>query len=339
MSHNLNFKNGRASFASAKEVPWHGLGKVLDHVMTAEEAIMNANLDFIVEKGDLYVKYKLPMSDKRGQLITDKFATYRTDTGQVLGIVGSKYTVIQNTEIFSFFDTLVDKGEAIYETAGCLGNGEVIFITAKLPKDIIVGKDVINQYLLITTSHDGSGTLKILFTPTRVVCQNTLNFALSGKKKNIVELKHTRNVKEKIQMAHTVLGISRDISTQYTEMMNLLTKKKVDDPTLKYLVNQLFLTKEELGKLEDLNTIDVRKVKDISTRKVNMINNMYEYSLYGLGQDTEETKGTAYGFLQGVVGFFHNSKEWDSSEDEFKSLFSGSTRTYQQKAFELAMSV
>lgn len=85
------------------------------------------------------------------------FATIRADTEQVLGVVGNDYEVVQNRYAFSFFDAIVGGGDGIlYETAGALGNSERVFITAKLPDYIRVGtKDWIEQYLFLTTKHDG----------------------------------------------------------------------------------------------------------------------------------------------------------------------------------------
>lgn len=108
---------------------------------------------------------------------------FRTDTEQVLGDkVGIDYQVVQNTEVFSFFNGIVGNATDIkYETAGCLYDGQIVFVTAKLPEFIRVGRDdLIEQYLMLTSSHDGTGSITITFTPVRVVCCNTLNAALKN---------------------------------------------------------------------------------------------------------------------------------------------------------------
>lgn len=99
-------------------------------------------------------------------MVPDYFATLRTDTSDVLGVVGKDYQIVQNNEAFSFFDSIVGGNGILYETAGALGKGERIFITAKLPDYIRVGKeDLIEKYLFLTTSHDGSGSITAAFTP------------------------------------------------------------------------------------------------------------------------------------------------------------------------------
>src|SRR6266498_3473353 len=107
MSHNLNYneKTNQHSFVSVKEKAWHGLEKIS----------ANPETDIIIPEIE----------------VPNYYATIRTDTDQVLGVVGKDYEIVQNKDAFTFFDAIVG-GEGIrYETAGALG--ERIFITAKLP--------------------------------------------------------------------------------------------------------------------------------------------------------------------------------------------------------------
>ncbi|MEO7049977.1 MAG: DUF932 domain-containing protein, partial [Ferruginibacter sp.] len=151
MSHNINFNETtqQHSFFSVKEKAWHGLGQIVQDYPTSAEALKFAGLDFTVIKRPN--KHQL---DNGKIIISEKsFFTYRPDTDAILGDkLGDDYEVIQNTEAFNFFDAIV-KGEGIlYETAGALGKGERIFITAKLPGYIKVGNnDLIEKYLFLTT--------------------------------------------------------------------------------------------------------------------------------------------------------------------------------------------
>ena len=142
MSHNLNETNGRVSMMYVGEVPWHRLGTKLDRPATAAEAIDAADIGFQVER--------VPLATEPGRLsVETHFATVRTDTNQVLGVVGSRYVPIQNRDAFTTFDALVGEGEAIYHTAGALGKGERIWILAKLPDYIRVnGNDAVEKFLL-----------------------------------------------------------------------------------------------------------------------------------------------------------------------------------------------
>jgi phage/plasmid-like protein (TIGR03299 family) len=184
MAHQINFneKTGRHSFMSVKEKAWHNLGQVIDRYPTSSEAIQYAGLDYIVEKRPLFTYDTANHigNSEDGIIIPEIeipnfFSTIRGDTETPLGIVGNDYEVVQNRDAFAFFDAIVGGGDGIlYETAGALGNGERIFITAKLPDYIRVGRDdLIEQYLFLTTSHDGLGSIIAAFTPIRIVCNNS----------------------------------------------------------------------------------------------------------------------------------------------------------------------
>src|SRR5438046_2382619 len=172
MAHNLETKDGKTSFVAVGEVAWHGLGTYVEKAMKAEEAIKLGGLDFQVEKR--------PIQVAGGKTIPNFFANVRTDTKDVLGVVSKDYQIVQNHEAFEFFDQIVDSGEAIYHTAGVLGIGERIFVTAKLPEDILVRGEQVENYLLLTSGHNGRSPIQAGFTSIRVVCNNTLTAALSG---------------------------------------------------------------------------------------------------------------------------------------------------------------
>lgn len=173
MAHNINFneQTGKHSFFSVKEKAWHGLGQIVEDYPTSKEALQFAGLDF-----DVCKRPNIHRLDDGNEIIsTSSFYTYRPDTGTVLGDrLGKDYEVVQNADAFSFFDAIVEGDGIQYETAGALGKGEKIFITAKLPGYIKVGNaDMIEKYLFLTTSHDGFGSIMAAFTPTRIVCNNS----------------------------------------------------------------------------------------------------------------------------------------------------------------------
>jgi phage/plasmid-like protein (TIGR03299 family) len=176
MAHLINFdeKKGTHSFVSHSEKAWHGLGQTVQNAMTAAEAIELANLDYEVGKTTIHAAIAgAPATEDSPEhlvKIEDKFATYRVDNKVALGIVGGRYEIVQNRDAFGFFDAIIDSGEAIFETAGALGKGERIFVTAKLPEDMLVGGEECNKYIILTNSHDGTSSIIAGFTSVRVVC-------------------------------------------------------------------------------------------------------------------------------------------------------------------------
>ena len=197
------YKNDEMMYTGT--TPWHQQGVRLDNPATAEEAITAAKLDWKVETQPVYVRH---FSDAlQPTEVPNKKAIVRKDTQEVFTIMSDGYQPVQNSEAFTFFDDVIAQGEAVYHTAGSLFNGRKIWILAKLPNDITINKvDVIQPYILLSNSHDGSSALRMQLTPVRVVCANTLRFAT--RKQGGFFGKHTKNVMQKAGEAREVLGLA-----------------------------------------------------------------------------------------------------------------------------------
>jgi phage/plasmid-like protein (TIGR03299 family) len=188
MAHNLEtFEDGTTAFFTAREVAWHKLGTVTDNALTAEDALTQAHLNWEVRKSEQPVSTIVPVfnSDTETTKIeySDKFMTYRyhpkNKKAEALGVVGSRYTPVQNSEAFAFLNDLSDESGAVFETAGSIDNGKKVFMSMKMPNDMLIGGvDKIDTYLLAWNTHDGSSSFTVAVTPIRVVCQNTLTMAI-----------------------------------------------------------------------------------------------------------------------------------------------------------------
>jgi len=324
MAHNLNEKNGDVSFFSVKEVAWHGLGKLLQKCPTSEEAIKLANLDYTVDKTPNFC-----FIDGKQVKTPGSFSTFRTDTGDILGDrLGKIYSVVQNKDAFGFFDAIVGQGEAIYETAGCLGKGETIFITAKLPSYIHVGKkDEIEKYLLLTMSHDGTGAITAMFTPVRVVCNNTLNAALKGKGHRVT-VRHTRSAEQNLANAHKILGITNSLSNELTQIFNRMSKIKIDDVMLRGYIEQIFIPADRLKEIK-------AEKAEFTPGMIKTIDSVTEYYFSGPGQ--KESEGTVWGAYNAVTGYFGNVKDYKTAEKKMKNMLLGNDYGKMQKAYDLAL--
>jgi phage/plasmid-like protein (TIGR03299 family) len=342
MAHNLNFneQTGQHSFFSVNQKAWHGLGQIVTDYPTSSEAIRHAGLDFTVEKRKLFTLDNDNQQDDPEETIIvpeievpGYFATLRTDTEQVLGVVGKDYEIVQNWDAFSFFDAIVGGDGIQYETAGALGKGERIFITAKLPGYIKVGReDLIEQYVFLTTSHDGLGSITAAFTPVRIVCNNTLNAALRNCS-NAIKIRHTANAKERLEQAHKVMGISNQLSGELETIFNQWTKVKVTDPDLQHLIRLAMVPNKEV-----LKNINAGEWDELSTCFNNMCNSVYEYAQGSPTQQTETTKGNLFGAYNAVTGYFQNVRTYKTGEAKLKSvLYGGTAQARTQKAFDLCM--
>lgn len=345
MAHHLNFNEGtgRYSFFSVKEKAWHGLGQIVTQYPTSGEAIQHAGLDFEVMRAPLYTAC-LPIhtseSDRESNEIKidvpNYFANIRSDNNAVLGIVGKDYQIVQNRDAFTFFDSIVGGGDGIlYETAGALGQGERIFITAKLPDYIRVGNgdDVTEKYIFLTTSHDGSGSITAAFTPIRIVCRNTLNAALHNMS-NVVRIKHTAGAKQRLEEAHKVMGLANTLSLQLEEIFNRWAKIRITDREVRKLIElALCPNKETLSNLVKGN------YSDLSAVFKNSVDNAFGYAMISESQQMETAKGTLFGAYNAVTGYYQNVRTYKNAEAKLQSIVMGGTAQLKsQKAFELCTS-
>jgi len=340
MAHNLNYnvQTGKHSFFSVKEKAWHNLGTIVQDYPTSAEALKFAGLDYTVEKRPLFtVDNGEPHRDEPDYTVyseievPDYFATIRTDTEEVLGVVGKDYEIVQNVQAFDFFDSIVGSKEGIlYETAGALGKGERIFITAKLPDYIRVGRnDCIEKYLFLTTSHDGYGSITAAFTPTRIVCNNTLNAALRNKT-NCIRIKHTANVQDRLKVAHQLLGISNQLANELEGVFNQWAKVRITDSEVKRLIQFAMAPNKET--VESLRN---GEFEELSTVYKNTVENVFEYAMSSPTQQEETTKGTLFGAYNSVTGYFQNVHNYKNEESKFKSIMYGTGLQRSQKAFDL----
>ena len=340
MAHNIHFNHStnRHSFFSVQEKAWHGLGQIVDRYPTSREAMSFAGLDFDVVKKPLYINPGslrigggVSLGDNSSISVPNYFATVRTDNGTPLGVVGNEYHIVQNRDAFSFFDSIVGGEGILYETAGALGKGERIFITAKLPGYIQVGSDdMIEKYLFLTNSHDGSGSITAAFTPVRIVCMNTLNAAMKDMT-NVIRIRHTANAKDRLQQAHKVMGIVSKFSEQMEPLFNRWAKVRITDKQLKTLIEMAMAPDQQvLGNNKDVNEAQ------FSTQFINTVESVYEYALSSATQNLETTAGTVFGAYNAVTGFFQNVKSYKTAEDKIKSILLGGTAQLRgQKAFNL----
>ena len=340
--HNINFNEltGKYSFFSVKKAAWFNLGQVVSDYKNSSEAMDEAQLGFEVIRQPLFTYGTGFTIGENGEInggaaieVPNSFATMRTDTNKVLGVVGKDYQIVQNKEAFSFFDAIVGGGDGIfYETAGALGNGERIFITAKLPGYIRVGNgdDVTEKYIFLTTSHDGSGSITAAFTPIRIVCQNTLNAALRNMS-NVVRIRHTAGAKQRLEDAHKVMGLANTMTENLEGIFNQWAKVSITDKEVQKLIElALCPNKETLQLLKD----DRRD--ELSAVFANSVNNAFAYAMTSDTQQMDTTKGTLFGAYNAITGYYQNVKKFKDEDAKLQSIVLGGTAQLKaQKAFEM----
>lgn len=277
MAHELENMFYTSNEENGRFVPWHGLGTPVKNSPTAAEAIKLAGLDWSVNSKPVFTDAGIEIPNYR--------ANTRSSDNSVLGIVSDRYKIVQNSEAFDFVDNLIGDGAVKYDTAGSLMNGKKIWLLAKLPQRKVLGDDV-DTFVCFTNSHDGMGAIKACITPVRVVCNNTLNFALSTAKRSW-STKHVGDIQAKISEARHTLELADEYMDKFAESADVLanTSFKTDD-ILKALDEMFPVGKDTT----DRQKANIQKARDGILACV-------------LAPDLANFFGTAYGFVNAVSDF------------------------------------
>lgn len=271
---------------SVRETPWHGLGTIIQEAPSSEEALKLAGLDWNVIQRPVYMRQDLDGSGVQSIEIPGYKVNVRDTDNQILGMVTDRYSIVQNRDAFAFTDALLGEGVR-YETAGSLSKGKRVWMLAKLEGRIMTD-EAIDPYLVFTNSHDGTGAIRVAITPVRVVCQNTLNFALQGAKRQWSCI-HVGNIDDKLDEAYKTLLNAETYLENLEEHFGELKLKKITDDKVKEFVEMLLpLDPADIGKLRQTNVERMRE--DL----------MYRY-LYA--PDLIDTEKSAYRFVNAVSDF------------------------------------
>ena len=280
-----------------RETPWHGLGTRVNEAPASKEALTAAGLDWSVLQEPIYTETE--------ELISGYKANVRDRDRQVLGVVTDRYKVIQNTEAFAFTDSLLGEGVR-YETAGSLMGGRKVWLLAHMPHEYIISGERISPYLLFSNAHDGSGAIKIALTPVRMVCNNTLNLALSTAKRSW-SMMHTGDIRGKIKEAEDTLFRAESYMDELgKEFENLRTKKLTDKKVMEYI--------EILLPIEDGST--PQQVRNMKRLREDMKIRYFD------APDLQHVGKNAYRFVNAVSDFATHAQPLRKTANYRENLFS-----------------
>ena len=276
--------------------PWHGLGIRVEEAPDSREALILAGLDWqVIQK---------PIMTGDGQPIDGFKANIRDQDGQVLGVVTDRYKVVQNEDAFAFTDELLGEG-VVYETAGSLQKGRRTWILAKLPQRYIISGDEITPYLVFMNSHDGTGAIKAAMTPVRVVCQNTLNLALSTAKRSWSTV-HTGNIQGKLEDARNTLLYADRYMAELGKAVDELQQIRLSDKKVYEYINALFPLVDGATEQQEKNLLKLKE--DVKLR-------------YFEAPDLKQVGKNGYRFINAVSDFATHAKPLRARNNYRESLF------------------
>ncbi|MDE6567879.1 MAG: DUF945 domain-containing protein [Lachnospiraceae bacterium] len=279
-----------------REAPWHGLGTRVEGALSSREALIAAGLNWNVVQKEIHTKDGFP--------VKGYYANVRDSDQKVLGVVTGRYQIVQNREAFAFTDGLLGKGVR-YETAGSLKEGKRTWILARLPKQYRLLEDKIVPYLVFSNSHDGSGSIKVAMTPVRVVCQNTLNFALSNASR-IWCANHTGDMERKLEDARMTLFYAENYMNELAKETAILSKRKVSDAEVEEYIKLLLPIATNATETTERNVKKLRE--DLKLR-------------YFYAPDLKHVGKNGYRFLNAVSDFATHSKPLRETAKYKENLF------------------
>lgn len=273
MSHGLREHDSMFSVSAVRRPPWHGLGVVLDeYPESIDDALEKAGLTWAVNQGDIFVAVSpvqgggiyVPQLESHLVPAEGYRANIREDTGEVLGVVTDDYRVVPNRDAFAWLDELLG-GAVQFETAGSLGNGRRVWVLARIPETVEVGGDETATYIYCANSHDGSMAVTAAATKIRIVCANTLGWALRDAETRapdrVYKFRHVGDMRAKINEARKVLDITLAWDRAFKEIGDRLAQERLTvDAYVERVARPLigFTEKEEADMREADRKIAIR---------------------------------------------------------------------------------
>lgn len=267
-----------------RQVPWHGLGTMVQEAPTSEDALHIAELDWRVEQ--------TPVFTDEGIEIPGYKANRRNTDGSILGIVSDRYRIVQNTEAFEFTDAIVgetEDGVVKYETAGSLCGGKRIWLLAKMPTKKVLDDDV-EPYMFFSNSHDGTGAIKVGMTPVRIVCANTLAIALNTAKRQW-STKHVGDMQSKLEEAKLCLRMADSYMASLDVEADRLANAKLYREQIEEILDEMFPADDNASERKKNNIVqfknqfwtaynmpDIQKFEDSAWMAVNAMSDVITHS-------------------------------------------------------------
>ncbi len=305
-------------FAAKNDVPWHGLGKPVSEDISIADAIIEAGLNWKVEK--------VPLVTFDDHVVTDGFAVRRMSDKRVLGTVKKKFQPLQNEDVFNWFSPFIENKLVKLETAGSLRNGQRVWVMGRIQTDAleVVKGDAILPYLLLSHGHDGSLAISVSLSLIRTVCANTLASSLSNSATKSIKIRHSSQAKINLDKLRETIDLAKSEFTATVEQYRGLANKGVCKKDLEKYVKIVY-------------GVEHTPAEEISTRMKNMLNKVYEKFENGRGQNVgvKHTYWNAYNAITETLS-------WDTGrnlDNRYNSLWFGEGLSMNKFALETALTM
>jgi hypothetical protein len=291
-----------------------------DHIANA---MKKAKLDWSVEK--------IPLICADNQQPTDQYAVRRSTDNRVLGVVGKRFTPLQNSDAFESFQPFLDAGEAKIDTCGEFDDGQIVWILAKVNRDPMVIRkgDEVEKYVLLSHGHNGRMAVRFGFTPIRVICKNTLTMAHKSRSSELIRVRHSQQVVSNVTEIQGIMNMANATFEATAEQYRYLATRDINTKDLYKYARQV------LGFVPDGMTVSKKTGKEKGSDAIAAIVSRFEG---GMGNDLKGVRGTWWAAYNGVTEYLTYAAG-KSAEDRMASLWTGAAARTSNKAFDMAMTM
>jgi phage/plasmid-like protein (TIGR03299 family) len=327
MSHEINSTDNFGEVRSNGKRAWHGLGIEIEEGLTAQEGFKKIGLDWSTSLAPLTAT----LEDGSKVPVSGRAAHIRNDTKAVLGVVASNYPAVENMELASFADELVQEGGLTIETAGSLRDGKNVFALCKLPTPIVAaGDDVVELYTLISNGHGGTGSFAIYPTSVRVVCANTLRWSEKDAAKGLSFI-HFGNTstEDRLKTTRTALGLMRLETDKFREQVDAMVKTNLTAKRAKDLFLKVY--EDTFGKIpSDVDSATREKL--IQRRQ--LILESWELNFANERNNLKGIEGTVWSAFNAVTEWHDHDRGFSEvgSEQRMNSNLFGTSHVDKKKA-------
>jgi phage/plasmid-like protein (TIGR03299 family) len=323
MAHEIEFDAIRKinPMAFVGDTPWHGLGQQLSPDQPLEVWAQQAGMDWEIKRTPAL---GLDYQNDEVFPFPSKQILYRGDSLAPLSIVSDKYNIVQPQEVLEFYRELISAGGFKMNTAGVLFGGKKFWALAELGKSaLIAGHDRVDGFLLLATSCDGSLATTAQFTSIRVVCNNTLTFAVDGKAgKNAIKVPHSLTFDPELVKAE--LGVASQSFDKFIDQANALTQRRVSDKeAVEFLVRVV-------NNLKDDDEVDEEAIETSDARSVKAIFELYTGG--GMGSQMKSASHTAWGLVNAVTEFVDHKRNTRTTDSRLNGAWFGAQANLKDRA-------
>ncbi len=301
--------------------PWHGLGTELQEEdgYDLDKCRVSSGLDWDAELVGMETNENPP------QLVPEAKTVRRVTDKKILGVVGNKYKILQNSQAFNWFKPFLDTKEAVLHTAGSLDEGRRVWILAKINRSplVVAQGDEVEKYLLLSHSHDGSLSIRPGFTPIRVVCSNTLAMAHADKASKLLRVKHTEQAIPALETIRDTINLANLEFEATGEKYKLLANKGINSADLQKYIKLV---------------LDIPENEKVSTRSKNIMSRIAELFENGRGNTLPSVKGTYWAAYNGVAEYLSYDRG-RNTDTRLNSLWFADSANVNKNALDVALAM